>query len=154
VAVTVNIPLEHRNRIFTDSVFEIGGNPPEVRVLSAISIGSPLTNGAVIVASSDRVSKFIAKGGERLAPHLAAVKEKALSTISEYDTEMFQAELDAWNEKVPEWKAEGKDVLKRNIADLGETVDEIEAALRKLERDAEADKIRRKFDDWVEGVEK
>jgi len=153
-AVTIEVPREHRNRIFTDSSFEIAGTPAEVRILSTISVGSPVENGAVIVARADKVSKFIAKGGEKLAPHVAAAKEKALEMISEYDAEMFRKQLDEWSERVPEWKAEGKDAFKRNVADLDDTVDEIEAALRKISRDAEADKIRKAFDDWVKDVQK
>ena len=45
-------------------------------------------------------------------------------------------------------------LLLKNVADLDETVGEIESALRKIQRDAEADKIRKAFDDWVEDVEK
>jgi len=153
-AVTIAVPREHRNRIFTDSSFEIGGTPAEVRILSTISVGPPVENGAVIVARADKVSKFIAKGSEKLAPHIAAAKEKALEMISEYDAEMFREQLDEWKERVPEWKAQGADTFKRNVAELDETVDEIEAALRKISRDAEADKIRKAFDDWVKDVDK
>lgn len=152
VAVTVAIPLEHRGRVFTDSAFEISGDPAEVRVLSAISVGTPLENGAVVVARSDKVTKFLAKGGEKLAPHVAAAKKKALEMISEYDAEMFRDQLDEWSKRVPEWKAEGEDTLKKNVAELDETVSEIESALRKIKRDAEADKIRKAFDDWVKDV--
>jgi len=74
--------------------------------------------------------------------------------ISEYDAEMFREQLDEWKERVTEWKAQGADTFKRNVAELDETVDEIEAALRKISRDAEADKIRKAFDDWVKDVDK
>lgn len=153
-AVTVAIPLEYRNRIFTDSSFEIGGDPAEIRVLSSLSVGSPLGNGAVVVARTDRISRLLAKGGEKLAPHVVAARDRALDMISEYDAEMFREQLDEWSEKVPEWKREGSDVLKRNVADLDETVDEIEAALRRIGRETEADRIRKAFDDWVRDVSK
>ena len=153
-AVTIAVPLEHRNRIFTDSSFEIDGDPAEIRIISTISVGAPVANDAVIVARNDKVAKLLAKGGEKLAPHLEAAKAKALDAISEYDAEMFREQLDEWSERVPEWKAQGKDVLKDNLADLDETVDEIESALRRISRDAEADKIRKAFDDWVKDANK
>lgn len=153
-AVTIEVPREHRNRIFTDSSFEIDGDPVEIRVISTISVGSPLANGAVVVARNDKVAKFIAKGGEKLAPHVAAAKEKALDMISEYDAEMFKRQLDEWSERVPEWKAEGKETFKRNLAELDDTVDEIESALRRIDRNTEADKIREAFDEWVRDASK
>lgn len=149
-AVTIGVPLEHRNRIFTDSTFEIAGEPVEIRVLSSISVGAPLGNGAVIVARKDKVAKFIAKGGEKLAPHLEAAKAKAVEMISEYDAEMFRAQLDEWSEQLPEWKAEGREVFRKNLGELDDTVDEIEAALRRIDRNVEADRIREAFNEWVE----
>jgi ABC-type transporter Mla subunit MlaD len=153
-AVTIAVPLEHRNRIFTDSSFEIAGEPAEIRVLSTISVGAPLANGAVVVARNDNVAKFIAKGGEKLAPHLENAKSKALDMISEYDAEMFRKQLDEWSEQVPEWKAEGKEVFRENLADLDDTVGEIEAALRRIDRNVEADRIREAFNDWVEDADR
>jgi hypothetical protein len=153
-AVTVAVPVEHRNRIFTDSTFEIAGDPPEIRVLSAISVGAPLSDGAVIVARNDKFARLVAKGSEKLAPHLAAARQKALTMIGEYDSEDFAEQLDEWSKRVPEWKAEGKDVLKKNLDAVEETVDEIESALRKIKRDAEADKIRKAFSEWMKDVGK
>ena len=111
-----------------------------------------LENGAVVVARKDRISRLLAKGGEKLAPHLAAVKEKAIEVIGEYDVEMFKSQLAEWEKQVPEWKEQGRDVLADNVADLEHTVDEIESALRKVSRDVEADKIRDAFDNWVEDL--
>jgi hypothetical protein len=151
-AVSVTVPVEHRNRIFTDSAFEIAGDPTEIRVLSSISVGSPLSDGAVIVARNDRFSRLVAKGSEKLAPHLAVAKQKALTMIGEYDSEDFARQLDEWTKRVPEWRAEGKEALRDNLVEVEKTVDEIESALRRVRREAEAEKIRKAFDAWLEGV--
>ena len=151
-AVTIKVPVEDRGQLYTDSVFEIGADPPVINVISSISVGSPIENGDVVVARKDQVSAFLAKGGEKLAPKIKMVKDAALGMIDEYDAEMFSAQLDEWAESVPEWKAQGKDALEGNVEDLRDTVTEIESALRKINRNSEADKIRRSFEDWVEDI--
>lgn len=151
-AVTVTILREHRNRIFTDSGFEIDGDPVAIRVISTISVGPPLENDAVVVARPDKMAKLIAKGSEKLAPHVAAARDKALEMIDHYDAEAFHDQLDEWAGDVPKWKAEGKETFRRNVSELETTVEDIESALRRIKRDAEADKIRKAFDRWVEEI--
>jgi len=63
---------------------------------------------------------------------------------------MFRAQLDEWSEQLPEWKAEGREVFRKNLGELDDTVDEIEAALRRIDRNVEADRIREAFNEWVE----
>jgi len=151
-AATVYIRKQHRGDVFTDSLFEIKGDPASIVVVNSIAVGAPVENGAVIIAERDRLTKFLAHGKEKLQPHIDKVREKAGEWIEDFDNGRFQKQLDEWKAKAPEWKKQGKETFDRNVGEMKEQVDELEKSLRSASRNVEADKLRREFDDWVRRV--
>jgi hypothetical protein len=151
-AVTVHIHKHHRRDVLTDSLFEISGDPASIRVVNSIAVGAPVENGAVIIAKRDRLTTFLAHGGEKFRPHIDMVRRKAGEWIADWDSGRFQKQLDEWKAKAPGWKKEGKETLDKNLDDMKKQVDELEKSLRSASRDIEADTLRREFDDWVKRV--
>ncbi len=155
-AAVVHIERDHRNEIRSDSLFEITGDPPDVsiRVINSIAVGAPVEYGAVIIARRDRLTRFLARGGEKLAPSIEAAKGRAKDWYEDFTNEKFDAQLREWETKVPEWKAQGKDVYAKNMDEMKRQVETLERNLRRLSRSAEADKLHETFDRWVEKVSK
>ncbi|MBI2212306.1 MAG: hypothetical protein HYU52_01555 [Acidobacteria bacterium] len=149
VAVTVHVGKRHRGGFLTDSLFEITGDPAYIRVVSSIAVGAPIADGAVIIAERDRMTTFIAHGGEKLQPHIESARRKAAEWIEDFDNGAFQKKLDDWKTKAPEWKKSGKETFDENLDEMKKQVDELERSLRAASRNIEADKLRREFDDWV-----
>jgi hypothetical protein len=151
-AATVHIRKHHRGDVLTDSLFEVGGDPAAIRIVNSIAVGAPVQNGAVIIAKRDRLTTFLAHGGEKLQPHIDMVRKKAEEWVADFDNGKFQRQLDEWKARAPEWKKQGKETFDRNVGEMKEQVDELEKSLRSASRNAEADRLRREFDDWVRRV--
>lgn len=151
-AATVHVRKEHRGDVLTDSLFEISGDPAAIRVVNSIAVGAPVGNGAVIIAKRDRLTTFLAQGGEKLQPHIERARKKAGEWIAEFDNGEFQKQFDEWKAKSPEWKKQGKETFEKNVDEMKEQVEALEKSLRSASRNVEADKIRRDFDDWVRRV--
>lgn len=151
-AATVHIRKHHRGDVLTDSLFEVGGDPVGIRIVNSIAVGAPVQSGAVIIAKRDRLTTFLAHGGEKLQPHIDMVRKKAEEWLADFDNGKFQRQFDEWKAKAPEWKRQGKETFERNVGEMKEQVDELEKSLRSASRNAEADRLRREFDDWVRRV--
>lgn len=152
VAATVHVKKHHRSDFLTDSLFEVTGEPAYIRVVNSIAVGAPITDGAVIIAERDRMTRFIAHGGEKLQPQIESARRKAAEWIADFDNGAFQKQFDEWKAKAPEWKQSGKETFDRNLDEMKDQVDELERSLRSASRNVEADKLRREFDDWVARV--
>jgi hypothetical protein len=151
-AVTVNVRKHHRGDFLTDSLFEITGDPAYIRVVNSIAVGAPITDGAVIIAERDRMTKFLAHGGEKLQPQIEKARRQAEEWVADFDNGSFQKQFDDWKAKAPEWKKAGRETFDENVGEMKEKVDELERSLRSASRNADADKLRREFDDWVARV--
>lgn len=151
-AATVHIRKHHRGDVLTDSLFEIAGDPAVIRVVNSIAVGAPVQNGAVIIAKKDRLTTFLAHGGEKLQPHIDMVRKKAGEWLADFDSGKFQQQFEDWKAQAPEWKKQGKATFDQNVGEMKEQVDELEKSLRSASRNVEADKLRREFDDWVRRV--
>lgn len=151
-AATVHIRKKHRGDVLTDSLFEIGGDPAAIRIVNSIAVGAPVQSGAVIIAKRDRLTRFLAHGGEKLQPHIDMVRKKAEEWVADFDNGKFRRQFDEWKAKTPEWKRQGKATFERNVGEMKEQVDALEKSLRSASRNAEADRLRREFDDWVRRV--
>lgn len=149
VAATVEVGREHRGEFLTDSLLEVTGAPAYITVVNSIAVGAPITDGAVIIAERDKVTKFLAHGGEKLQPHINDARRKAEEWIADFDSGSFQKQLDDWKAKAPGWKTAGRETFDENVAEMKEQIDELERSLRSASRNVEADKLRREFDDWV-----
>jgi hypothetical protein len=151
-AATVFVRKHHRGDFLTDSLFEVTGDPAYIRVVSSVAVGPPISDGAVIIAERDRMTKFIAHGGEKLQPHIENARRKAAEWVEDFDNGEFRRQFDEWKAKSPEWKKQGKETFDRNLDDMKEQVDQLERSLRSASRNVEADELRREFDDWVARV--
>jgi hypothetical protein len=151
-AISVHVKKHHRGDFLTDSIFEITGDPAYIRVVNSIAVGAPINDGAVIIAERDRMTKFLAHGGEKLQPHIDDARRKAEEWIADFDNGSFQRQFDDWKAKAPEWKKSGRETFDENVGDMKRKVDELERSLRSASRNADADKLRREFDDWVARV--
>ncbi len=151
-AATVQVRKHHRGDFLTDSLFEVVGDPVYIQVVNSIAVGAPVGEGAVIIAERDRLTKFLAHGGEKLQPHIDNARRKAEEWIDDFDNGNFRKQLDEWKAKAPEWKKSGKETFDKNVGEMKEQVDELEKSLRAASRHVDADKLRRDFDDWVSQV--
>lgn len=151
-AATVHVRKHHRGDFLTDSVFEVAGDPAYIKVVNSIAVGAPISDGAVIIAERDRVTRFLASGGEKLQPHIESARRKAAEWIEDFDSGRFQKQLDEWKANAPAWKKAGKETFDENLDEVRRQVDELERSLRSASRNVEADKLRREFDDWVARV--
>lgn len=143
-AVTVRVPKESRERVLSDSLYTIDGRT--LVVTNTFAFGSPLDDGAVVHAREDRVSRFLARAAPKVQPIVDDVKAKA--------DQLWESQLDDWEAKVPQWKREGRESVERNLAAAKAKVDRMAEDLRKRDKEAEARKLKERFDRWVEEVRK
>lgn len=149
-AVSVRIAEPSRSELMTDSLFAVeqASGKPVLVVTNTIAVGRPLEDGAVIRVREDKVSRWIARHGEKLGPLLGKVQRKASELFDQYQEGKLDAELDKIREKIPEWRREGDQVLSRRLEELSEQIDDLEASLREKHREDEAERLRKKFQEW------
>jgi hypothetical protein len=151
-AVSVRIDREHRREIVGDSMFAIGKH--RVIVTNTFAVGSPIADGAVLRARTDRVSTWLAKHAKSVQPLIAKVKRAADENIDKLDAKHFDAELASLKTKVPDWKAEGANALDQRLAEVKSRVGKIEDDLRRSNRAEEARKVKEKFEKWLDEVQR
>lgn len=151
-AVSVRIDREHRRDIVSDSMFAIGKH--RVVVTNTFAVGSPVADGAVLRARTDRVSSWLARHAASIQPLIAKVKHAADEKIDELDEKHLDAELAALKAKVPDWNAEGSGALDQRLGALKSRVAKIEDDLRRSNRAEEARKVKEKFDKWLDEVQR
>jgi preprotein translocase subunit YajC len=151
-AVSIRIDREHRRDVVGDSLFAINGR--KVVVTNTFAVGSPIADGAVLRARTDRVSTWLATHGAAVQPFIAKIKQAADQEIDKLDEKHIDDELASFKSKVPEWKAEGADALDHHLDRLGARVEKIEDDLRRSNRAGEARKIKEKFDKWLDEVQR
>src|ERR1700756_5433656 len=108
-AVSVRIDRAHRRDLVNDSMFAIGRH--RIIVTNTFAVGSPVADGAVLRARTDKVSSWLAKHASAVQPLIARVKHAADEKIDRLDETHLDAELAALKARVPDWKAEGADAL-------------------------------------------
>src|SRR4051812_31538548 len=150
-AVSVRIDREHRREIVGDSMFAIGKH--RVIVTNTFAVGSPVADGAVLRARTDRVSNWLAKHAKSVQPLIAKVKHAADENIDKLDAKHLDAELASLKAKVPDWKAEGSDALDQRLGAIRSRVGKIEDDLRRSNRAEEARKVKEKFEKWLDEVQ-
>jgi preprotein translocase subunit YajC len=151
-AVSIRIDREHRRDVVGDSLFAINGR--KVVVTNTFAVGSPIADGAVLRARTDRVSTWLAKHGAAVQPFIAKIKQAADQEIDKLDETHIDGELVSLKQKVPEWKAEGADALDHHVDRIRARVEKIEDDLRRSNRAAEARRIKEKFDKWLDDVQR
>ncbi len=151
-AVSVRIDREHRREIVSDSAFAIGKH--RVVVTNTFAVGSPVADGAVLRARTDRVSTWLARHASAVQPLIAKVKRAADEGIDKLDEKHLDAELAALKAKVPDWKAESADALDHRLAAIKSRVARIEDDLRRSNRAEEARKVKEKFEKWLDEVQR
>lgn len=150
-AVSVRIDREHRRDIVSDSLFAIDRH--RIIVTNTFAVGSPIASGAVLRASNDRVSSWLARHAAAVQPLIAKVKHAADEEIDKIDEKQIDKELAELKAKVPEWKAEGSDALDHHLGAMKSRIAKIEEDLRRSNRADEARKLKEKFDKWLEEVQ-
>ena len=151
-AVSVRIDREHRRDLVSDSMLAIGKH--RVIVTNTFAVGSPVADGAVLRARTDRVSSWLAKHGASIQPLIAKVKRAADEQIDKLDEKHLDDELAALKAKIPDWKAEGADALDHHLDAVKSRVGKIEDDLRRSNRAAEARKVKEKFEKWLDEVQR
>jgi len=151
-AVSVRIDREHRRDLVSDSMFAIGKH--RVIVTNTFAVGSPVADGAVLRARTDRLSTWLAKHAKSVQPLIAKVKRAADENIDKLDEKHLDAELASLKGKVPDWKAEGSDALDQRLAAVKSRVAKIEDDLRRSNRAEEARKVKEKFEKWLDEVQR
>ena len=101
-AVSVRIDREHRRDLVGDSMFAIGKH--RVIVTNTFAVGSPVADGAVLRARTDRLSTWLAKHAKSVQPLIAKVKRAADENIDKLDEKHLDAELASLKAKVPDGK--------------------------------------------------
>jgi len=103
-AVTVRIDRDHRRAIVTDSLFTIDDH--KLIIMNAFAVGAPVENGAVIQAREDKVSRWLARNGDKVEPLVDKLKAKAdqgvetVRTSSSGEAQKLKEKVDAWVDKV------------------------------------------------------
>jgi preprotein translocase subunit YajC len=151
-AVSIRIDREHRRDVVSDSLFAIDGH--RIVVTNTFAVGSPIADGAVLRARTDRVSSWLAKHAAGVQPLIARMKRAADDQIEKLDEKHIDAELAALKSKVPNWKAEGADALDHRLGEVKSRMATIEDDLRRSNRAAEARKLKEKFDKWLDEVQR
>jgi hypothetical protein len=153
-AVSIVVEKEHRNELLRDSIFVIReeGDSARLQVVNNVAVGSPLADGAVVYAREDSVSRWLAKHGPEVGALLGKLEGKARELVDDYESGKLTRELDQYREKFPEWKRQGEDVARRNLESLERRVEQMEEALRKENRDEEAEELKRRFETWRDGL--
>lgn len=151
-AVSVRIDRQHRRDLVSDSMFAIGKH--KVIVTNTFAVGSPVADGAVLRARTDRVSTWLAKHASTVQPLIAKVKRAADENIDKLDAKHLDAELASLKSKVPDWKAEGSGALDQRLGAIRSRVGKIEDDLRRSNRAEEARKVKEKFEKWLDEVKR
>lgn len=99
-AVTVRLSREHRTAIVTDSLFTIEGRA--LRVTNTFAVGRPVENGAILYAREDRMSQWMAKGGDAVQPYVDKARARAGEVTRDAPEEAKKLKEDAkkWWEKI------------------------------------------------------
>jgi MlaD protein len=151
-AVSIRIDREHRRDVVGDSLFAIDGR--KVVVTNTFAVGSPIADGAVMRARTDRVSNWLAKHGAAVQPLIARIKQAADGQIDKLDEKHIDDELASLKSKVPQWKAEGAAALDQHLGRIRARAQKIEDDLRRSNRAGEARRIKEKFDKWLDEVQR
>lgn len=151
-AVSIRVSPQYRNEVMTDSIFDIEGDAPTARIEidNTMSVGKPVADGAVIYArEQSKIARWLSEQGKKIAPLLKDFGARAGELIDEFESEKLDQQLDALTEAIPEWKKEGEEVAKKRIAEAEKKFAELEADLRKAQKNIEADKLRARFEKWL-----
>jgi ABC-type transporter Mla subunit MlaD len=151
-AVSIRVDREHRRDIVSDSMFAIDRH--RIIVTNTFAVGSPIASGAVLRASNDKVSSWLAKHAASVQPLIAKVKRAADAEIDKIDEKHIDNELAELKAKVPHWKAEGSDALDHHLGDVKSRIAKIEDDLRRSNRADDARKLKEKFDKWLDEVQR
>ncbi|MGA7616010.1 MAG: MlaD family protein [Thermoanaerobaculia bacterium] len=152
-AVSIRVDHQHRNQILSDSLFTIEGSrpgPSRLEVHNILSVGKPVESGAVIRVRSDRLTRWLAKNGEKVAPVFAELGQKAKQLVDQYESGELKKQMDEWRREYPEWKREGRAAAEKHLDEIRRKIDQVEAELRKEDRKAEAEKLRQQFQEWMQ----
>lgn len=151
-ALVVSVERERRNFVRTDSSFEVerAEGKPQLVVSSRFAIGRPVEDGAVIHVRRNKLAGMMEKGAARVIPVAREWTDRTIEALKSYDSEKLESQFDDWSAKVPEWKEAGKESFDRNIEAISKKVDQAEAELRKSKRKADAERLRARFNRWLE----
>lgn len=151
-ALVVSVDRERRNFVRTDSTFELDRSEgkPQLVVSSRFAIGRPVEDGAVIHVRRHKLASIMEKGASKVIPAAREWTDRTIEALKSYDSEKLESQFDDWTAQVPEWRRAGKESLDRNLEAISKKVDQAEAELRKSKRKADADRLRARFDRWLE----
>jgi len=155
-AVSIRVSPQSRNEVRSDSLFSIRGDAPTARleIDNTIAIGKPIADGAVLYARDDKVARWLADQGKKIAPLVRGLGERAGELFDEYRSETLDEELERLKEQIPEWKKQGEGFAREKLAEAEKRIAEIEEDLRKTNKKGEADKLRAKFEQWLSDAKK
>jgi hypothetical protein len=103
-AVTIRLDRDHRNAIVSDSLFTVDDH--KLVVMNAFAVGAPIEDGAVIQVKEDRLTKWLAKNGQKVEPLMDKLKQQAdkgvetVRTSSSGEAQKLKEKVDGWVDKV------------------------------------------------------
>jgi hypothetical protein len=103
-AVTIRIDREHRKAVVGDSLFTIEDH--KLVVMNAFAVGAPIDDGAVIQVKEDRLTRWLAKNGQKVEPMMDKLKQQAdkgvetVRTSSSDEAQKLKEKVDSWVDKV------------------------------------------------------
>lgn len=153
-AVTVAVDRDWRHLVRTDSSYSIAseGERAAIDVSSRLSVGPPLSDGAVVPVRANEMSRWMSRGAEAMRPISTKLSQSAHDVVAWYESGKFDAALHEWDNRVPDWKKQGGEVYERNMKAIRTQVDAAEKKLRDAKKSVEADQLRAKFDAWARSI--
>jgi len=103
-AVTIRLDRDHRKAIVSDSLFTVDDH--KLVVMNAFAVGAPIEDGAVIQVKEDRLTKWLAKNGQKVEPLMDKLKQQAdkgvetVRTSSSGEAQKLKEKVDSWVDKV------------------------------------------------------
>jgi hypothetical protein len=151
-AVVVSVDKDMRNHVRTDSLFSADNVEGRQRLVvsSRFAIGRPVEDGAVIHVRDRKYARLFDKGAKAVVPMAKELGDRTMEALKSYDRQKLEEQFSEWSARVPEWKKSGGEVLDKNMAVIEEKVEAAEAELRKNHRDVDADRLRQRFEAWLE----
>ena len=147
-AIRILIDGARRADVRADSVWRVERDAG-VAVLvidNRVAVGRPVEDGAVLRGGDDPAGRWMERGREWLGRIGSEVERLG----SEADTSGIEAQFDEWTARIPEWKSRGEQALDGARAQIEPRMRDLERRLREAGRTEDADRVRRRLDEWLE----
>lgn len=146
-AVRIQVDGARRADVRSDSLWTVDseGGSASLALDNSVAVGRPVEDGATLRGGDDPASRWVRRGREWFGQLAAEVERLA----SETDMEEIEEQFDSWTAKIPGWKTEGAEALRSAREQIEPRMRELETRLRETGREVEADRVRKRLDEWL-----